>query len=159
MSLMKLGQIATPEIGLNTSSGISGNGFTPIGVDTSVYTPYNETCLFSSTYSCQTGTLSEPYTNFQRLRLCLGWNKAGSTDQGSVYTEYTPDSAANSCVCTVWSVGNDGNMFALCRLAFPTNTTFSGHGGKLYNWANNSVDKNWEGRLSPIREVWGINRI
>lgn len=71
----KLGQIVIPTAGyLETfhSQGISGDGInTPLGIDTNVYTPYNETVLWQKpSTGWFTGTkieFSEPISSFQRL--------------------------------------------------------------------------------------------
>lgn len=160
MSLEKLGDFYKSAIN-NTTSGITGNGTSePLGVDDNSYSVYNEKCLFSSTYSCQTGALSDDFTKYQRLRLRVGWhNNSTTTNEGDSYIEVSPEPTAGANVAAIWNVGN-GTPGYICvgRVNFPTTTSFNGTVGKLMQFDGNVGNTGWEGQLRPIKEVWGINK-
>ena len=160
MSLEKLGDFYK-SANNNTTSGITGNGTSsPLGVDEDSYSVYNEKCLFSSIYSCQTGALSDDFTKYQRLRLRVGWhNNSTTTNEGDSYIEVTPEPTAGANVAAIWNVGT-GTPGYICvgRINFPTTTSFNGTVGKLMQFNDNAGNTGWEGRLRPIKEVWGINK-
>ena len=160
MSLEKLGDFYK-SANNNITSGITGNGTSePLGVDDNLYPVYNEKCLFSSTYSCQTGALSDDFTKYQRLRLRVGWhNNSTTTNEGDSYIEVSPDPTAGANVAAIWNVGN-GTPGYICvgRINFPTTTSFNGTVGKLMQFDGNAGNTTWEGKLRPIKEVWGINK-
>ena len=160
MSLEKLGDFYK-NANNNITSGITGNGTSePLGVDDNSYSVYNEKCLFSSTYSCQTGALSDDFTKYQRLRLRVGWhNNSTTTNEGDSYIEVSPDPTAGANVAAIWNVGT-GTPGYICvgRINFPTTTSFNGTVGKLMQFDGNAGNTGWEGKLRPIKEVWGINK-
>ena len=160
MSLEKLGDFYK-SANNNLTSGITGNGTSdPLGVDDNSYSVYNEKCLFSSIYSCQTGALSDDFTKYQRLRLRVGWhNNSTTTNEGDSYIEVTPEPTAGANVAAIWNVGT-GTPGYICvgRINFPTTTSFNGTVGKLMQFDGNAGNTGWEGRLRPIKEVWGINK-
>lgn len=161
MSLEKIGNFVCVTEN-NTASGISGNGVTePIGLDSNVYPEYNETCLFSSVYSCQTGNLSDSFAKYQRLRLRVGWhNNSTTTNEGDSYLEVTPSPVSGSNVAAIWNVGT-GSPGYICvgRINFPTLSSFNGTYGKLCDMNGNTGNTGWEGKLRPIKEIWGINKL
>ena len=161
MSLEKLGDIYSITNNI-TDSSITGNGTTePLGVDDNSFPVYNEKCLFSSTYSCQTGTLADDFTKYQRLRLRVGWhNNSTTVNEGDSYIEVSPEPAAGSNVAAIWNVGT-GTPGYICvgRINFPTTTSFNGTVGKLMQFDGNAGNTGWEGKLRPIKEVWGINKL
>lgn len=160
MSLEKLGDFYK-SANNETTSGITGNGTSePLGVDDNSYSVYNEKCLFSSVYSCQTGALSDDFTKYQRLRLRVGWhNNSTTTNEGDSYIEVTPEPTAGANVAAIWNVGT-GTPGYICvgRINFPTTTSFNGTVGKLMQFDGNAGNTGWEGKLRPIKEVWGINK-
>lgn len=160
MSLEKLGDFYK-SANNNTTSGITGNGTSsPLGIDEDSYSVYNEKCLFSSIYSCQTGALSDDFTKYQRLRLRVGWhNNSTTTNESDSYIEVTPEPTAGANVAAIWNVGT-GTPGYICvgRVNFPTTTSFSGTVGKLMQFDGNAGNTGWEGKLRPIKEVWGINK-
>ena len=160
MSLEKLGDFYK-SANNETTSGITGNGTSsPLGVDEDSYSVYNEKCLFSSVYSCQTGALSDDFTKYQRLRLRVGWhNNSTTTNEGDSYIEVTPEPTAGANVAAIWNVGT-GTPGYICvgRINFPTTTSFNGTVGKLMQFDGNAGNTGWEGKLRPIKEVWGINK-
>lgn len=160
MSLEKLGDFYK-SANNNITSGITGNGTSePLGIDDNLYPVYNEKCLFSSTYSCQTGALSDDFTKYQRLRLRVGWhNNSTTTNEGDSYIEVSPEPTAGANVAAIWNVGT-GTPGYICvgRINFPTTTSFNGTVGKLMQFDGNAGNTGWEGKLRPIKEVWGINK-
>ena len=160
MSLEKLGDFYK-SANNNITSGITGNGTSePLGVDDNLYPVYNEKCLFSSIYSCQTGALSDDFTKYQRLRLRVGWhNNSTTTNEGDSYIEVSPEPTAGANVAAIWNVGT-GTPGYICvgRINFPTTTSFNGTVGKLMQFDGNAGNTGWEGKLRPIKEVWGINK-
>jgi len=161
MSLEKIGNFVCVTEN-NTASGISGNGVTePIGLDSNVYPEYNETCLFSSVYSCQTGNLSDSFAKYQRLRLRVGWhNNSTTTNESDSYLEVTPSPESGSNVAAIWSVST-GSPGYICvgRINFPTLSSFNGTYGKLCDMNGNTGNTGWEGKLRPIKEIWGVNKL
>lgn len=164
----KIGQIAIPHdqyISVLHSSGISGDGVnTPLGIDTSVWTPYNETLLYSGTAIVSSINLSEPTTNFRSIKI-----RTCNHEEHSTYYELTPTVWDSIPIPSVWGGGNTNAQAYSCWELVNNNSTLQ-FGGRAFSfsigWAgngttaskvshNNVVD--WAS--CPIFEVWGINRI
>ena len=164
----KIGQIIIPHdkyISAFHSSGISGDGVnTPLGIDTSVWTPYNETLLYSGNTIVSSINLSEPATNFRSIKV-----RTCNQSEHSTFYELTPTRNDRIPIPSVWGVG-DANSQAYSRWELVNNNSTLQFGNQAFTftigWAgngssaskvshNNAVD--WAS--CPIYEVWGINRI
>ena len=101
----KIGQIIIPHdkyISAFHSSGISGDGVnTPLGIDTSVWTPYNETLLYSGNTIVSSINLSEPATNFRSIKV-----RTCNQSEHSTFYELTPTRNDRIPIPSVWGVGD-----------------------------------------------------
>lgn len=163
----KIGQIAIPHeqyISVLHSSGISGDGVnTPLGIDTSVWTPYNETLLYSGTTYVSSINLNEPATNFRsiKIRTCL-------KNEHSTYYELTPTVMDRIPIPSVWGTGNNNHQ-AYSRWELKNNGSTLQFGGQAFSfaigWAGNGTSASKQSHNNvvdwascPIFEVWGVNR-
>lgn len=108
--------------GVLKTYGISGDGYnTPLGIDTNIFTPYNETVIWSAggnTYSGSAIHFSEPVNNFERLRFI-------HITENPFIQEYGPPT-------------NSTSYFLFNSLLSNTNTSFAHrfHLYKFTNWSN-----------------------
>lgn len=151
------------------NEGISGDGVnTPLGIDTTFWTPYNETVLYSASSLSYTVNLSEPASAFSRLKIGMV-----SRGEGRQYIEIETPSSVNQVYTfhCIWG----GNSAAVQDVY--TKYKFNGSYSQLV-WANNAAWKNvgWAVNTTaafngattastgemwcrcPVYEVIGINR-
>ena len=126
-------------------------------------TYYNEQCLFSSfPAGVSAGTLSEPFTNFERIKIKAGWSYSANNYQseGNVWQDYGTYTAFPYFVGVNWPVGAGNELYScLTRLSFTDSTHFKSVTGVLYNWNKYEKSPNWSPwNLLCVKEIWGINR-
>ena len=126
-----------------------------IGVD--------ETLLFeATTLGAISGTLSEAYTNFERIRIEVGAGNQSGTD-GCSFVEISP---RYSVAWMMYGFGGGGSnaYYAAAKIGFTSATTWSVDYGSsiLHSESSTSVSGNTQYNTTAktcVWRIWGIHRI
>lgn len=177
MSMDYLGKIMceNPVEPLTIGSGLSGDSYnTPVGVDTNVLTPYNETLLldrgyvFTASSATTTYNLSDAWTNYDCLKIefskpngdntrTYGSNiiriKPGTT--GFNIYSWNAQNTAEDGLCIMYRcTWNNVSSFKVAKTKMVVLNT----GDAAYSCFETSANSatNWANTM--INRVWGVNR-
>ena len=151
--LMEIGGFITSgaEI-VNHDNTLSGNGTvdSPLGV----VPGYNETVLWSGS-STDNATLSEPITNFERVKVSFSHN-------GNSISEFQVSKVSDgvSCPLTIGPTFNNGYCSIYSQSwKFSNSTTFTTAFKCKEWWGNIATVSSRDSSNHTIYCIWGINRI
>ena len=141
-------------IGTEHDNTLSGDGTTvsPLGVVGSAL-PYNETVLWSGS-STASATLSEPITDFERVKVSFRHNGNSITEfhvsqvSGGVSCPLTIGPTFNNSYCSIYSQS----------WKFSNITTFTTAFKCKEWWGNNGAVSSKDSSNHTIDCIWGINR-
>lgn len=177
MSLEYLGKIMSeyPNEPLTIGSGLSGDSYnTPVGVDTSILTPYNETLLldrgyiFTASSATTTYNLADAWTNYDCLKIEFAKPNGDGTQQYgtniirikpgttgfNIYSWHAQNNADDGICMMYRCTWNNTSSFKVAK----TKTTFLNTGDAAYYCVQTSANSatNWVNTM--INRVWGVNR-